>query len=67
MTVFNRQKYGHGYLEGFWANGAVVVDCNSLWVVLEDPATKDRQSFSLANVKVIFDNEKSRLRLDIER
>ena len=34
VTVLNRQKYGHGYLEGFWANGAVVVDCNSLWVVL---------------------------------
>lgn len=44
-----------------------MADCNSLWVVLEDPAAKDQQSFSLANVKVVFDTEKNRLRLDIER
>jgi pyrimidine deaminase RibD-like protein len=67
VTVFNRQKYGLGYLEGFWANGAVVVDCTPLWVVLEDPSTKSQQSFSLANVEVVFDVEKNRLRLDITR
>ena len=67
VTVFSRQKHGHGYLEGFWGNGAIVVDCNPLWVVLEDPNTKGRQSFALSNVNVIFDMEKNRLRLDIER
>jgi len=43
ITVFNRQKWGHGYLEGFWANGAVIVDCTPLWVVLEDPVAKNQK------------------------
>jgi pyrimidine deaminase RibD-like protein len=67
VTVFNRQKYGHGYLEGFWANGAVLVDCTPLWVVLGDPITKSQQSFPLANVEVIFDFEKNRLQLTLYR
>ncbi len=67
VTVFNRQKYGHGYLEGFWANGAVVVDCTPLWVVLADPVAKTQQSFSLANVEVAFDFEKNRLQLTLYR
>ena len=67
VTVFNRQRYGHGYLEGFWGNGAVVVDCTPLWVVLEDPVAKSQQSFPLANVEVIFDFEKNRLQLTLYR
>jgi len=67
VTVFNRQKHGHGYLEGFWANGAVVVDCTPLWVVLADPVAKNQQSFSLANVEVAFDCEKNRLQLTLYR
>ena len=51
FTVFNRQKYGHGYLEGFWANGAVIVDCTPLWVVLEDSVAKNQQSFPLSNIE----------------
>jgi pyrimidine deaminase RibD-like protein len=65
VTVFNRQKYGHGYLEGFWE--AVVVDCTPLWVVLADPVAKGEQSFSLVNVEVAFDFEKNRLRLTLYR
>jgi pyrimidine deaminase RibD-like protein len=67
VTIFNRQKYGQGYLEGFWPNGAVLVDCTPLWVVLADPVAKNQQSFSLANVEVTFDSEKDRLQLTIYR
>jgi pyrimidine deaminase RibD-like protein len=67
VTVLNRQKYRHGYLEGFWANGAVVIDCTPLWVVLEDPVAKSQQSFSLANVEVAFDFERNRLHLTLYR
>jgi pyrimidine deaminase RibD-like protein len=67
VTVFNRQKYGHSYLEGFWANGAVLADCTPLWVVLEDPVAKNQQSFPLSNVEVTFDCEKNRLQLILYR
>jgi hypothetical protein len=48
-------------------NGAVVVDCTPLWVVLADPVAKSQQSFSLANVEVAFDFEKNRLQLTLYR
>jgi hypothetical protein len=67
VTAFSRQKWGHGYLEGFWANGAVIVDCTPLWVVLEDPVAKNQQSFPLSNVEVTFDFEKNRLLLTLYR
>jgi hypothetical protein len=67
VAVFNRQKCGHGYLEGFWANGAVVVDCTPLWVVLDDPVGKTKQSFPLDKVEVAFDFEKNRLQLTLYR
>ena len=67
VTVLNRQKWGHGYLEGYWGNGAIIVDCNANWVELDDPATKQRQSFSLGKVTVSFDNQNNRLQLEIER
>jgi|ERR1700733_1420514 len=67
VTVFNRQKYGHGYLEGYWASGAVIVDCTPLWVVLGDAATKTQQSFPLDNVEVSFDFENNRLQLTVYR
>lgn len=67
VTVFNRQKYGHGYLEGFWPNGAVVTDCTPLWVVLEDPVAKGKLSITWEKVEVVFDHEKDRLQLTIYR
>lgn len=67
VTVMSRQKWGHSFLEGYWANGAIVIDCNGLWVELEDPSTRTRQSFSLTRVTVGFDNQNSRLQLDVER
>lgn len=67
VTVFNRQKYGHGYLEGYWANGAIIIDCNANWVELQAGDTKQRQSFSLEKVTVSFDNQNNRLQLDLER
>jgi pyrimidine deaminase RibD-like protein len=66
VTVFNRQKYGNGYLEGYWPNGATIVDCNGLWVDLED-SSRARLSFSLTKVTVGFDNQHNRLQLDLER
>jgi pyrimidine deaminase RibD-like protein len=67
VTVFNRQKYGHGYLEGFWANGAIVIDCTPLWVVLEDAVAKNQQSFTLDKVEVSFDFERKCLQLTLYR
>jgi pyrimidine deaminase RibD-like protein len=67
VTVFNRQKYGHGYLEGFWPNGAVISDCTALWVVLEDPVARSRQSFPLSAVELSFDSERNRLQLTLYR
>jgi pyrimidine deaminase RibD-like protein len=67
VTVFNRQKYGHGYLEGFWSDGTVVVNCTPLWVVLEEPQGKSQQSFPLDTVEVAFDFEKNRLKLTLYR
>jgi pyrimidine deaminase RibD-like protein len=67
VTVFNRQRYGQGYLEGFWPNGAVLLDCTPLWVVLAEPVAKSPQSFSLTNVEVAFDFEKDRLQLTLYR
>ena len=67
ITVFNRQKYGHGYLEGYWPNGAVLVDCTPLYVVLQEPTTKGQQSFSVDNVEVLFDFERNRLQLTVYR
>ena len=65
VTVFNRQKYGNGYLEGFW--DAIVVDCTPLWVVLGDLVTKSQQSFPITSVEVAFDFEKNRLKLILYR
>jgi pyrimidine deaminase RibD-like protein len=67
VTVFNRQKHGHGYLEGYWAGGAVVIDCTPLWVVLDDPVGKTKQSFPLDSVEVAFDFEKNCLKLTVYR
>lgn len=67
VEVFNRQKYGHGYLEGFWASGAVITECTPLWVVLEDPATKAKQSFPIENIEITFDFQKNRLQLTVNR
>ena len=65
VTVFSRQKYGHGFLEGYWANGGVIVDCTPLWVVLDDPVGKTKQSFPLDTVEVAFDFEKNCLKLTV--
>jgi pyrimidine deaminase RibD-like protein len=67
VTVLNRQKYGHGYLDGYWANGAIVIDCNANWVELMAGDTKQNQSFSLSRVTVSFDNQNNRLQLELER
>ncbi|HKV05248.1 MAG TPA: deaminase [Candidatus Acidoferrales bacterium] len=67
VVVFNRQKYGNGYLEGYWATGAVVVDCTPLYVVLQDRGSQSKQTFALTNVEVGFDFEKDRLKLTLYR
>lgn len=67
ITVFNRQKYGHGYLEGYWPNGAVLADCTPLYVVLQEPTTKGQQSFSVDNVEPLFDFQNNRFQLTVYR
>jgi len=63
ITVFNKQKYGHGYLEGTF--DAVVMDCDSLGVVLKTPGNE--LSFSLSQVEVSRDIEKKTLKLTVYR
>lgn len=67
VIVFNRQKYGNAYLEGYWANGAVVLDCTPLFVVLRDGVSQSKQTFPLTSVEVGFDFEKNRLKLTLYR
>lgn len=67
VIVFNRQKYGNNYLEGYWPNGAVVVDCTPLFVVLQAGTSEAKQTFPLTSVEVGFDFEKDRLKLILYR
>jgi pyrimidine deaminase RibD-like protein len=67
ITVFTRQKYGYGYLEGYWPNGGRVVDCTPLWVAIEDPIAKTQQSFSLTNVEVLVHFATNRPQLTVYR
>jgi pyrimidine deaminase RibD-like protein len=63
ITVFNKQKYGHGYLEGTF--DAVLVDCDSLGVVLKTPAGD--LSFSLSQIEVSRDMDRRTLKLTVYR
>jgi pyrimidine deaminase RibD-like protein len=65
VIVFNRQKYGHGYLEGYWA--AIIADCTPLFVVLQDGVSRSKQTFPLNSVEVGFDFEKNCLKLTLYR
>lgn len=67
VTVTNHQRYGNGYLDSVWPNGAIVVDCNSLWVTLQDTMSKDNHTFSVSDIKVLFDTKNNRLQLELER
>jgi hypothetical protein len=63
ITVLNKQKYGHGYLEGTF--DAVIVDCDSLGVVLKTPGND--LSFSLSQIEVSRDMERKTLKLTVYR
>jgi pyrimidine deaminase RibD-like protein len=63
ITVFNKQKYGHGYLEGTF--DAVVVDCDSLGVVLKTPGGE--LSFSLNQIELSRDTDRKTLKLTVYR
>lgn len=65
VTVVNRTKVGHHISESFWPYETVVEDCNSLWVTLN--SSGGLSSFPLSQVEVSFDNEKKRLRLELDR
>ena len=67
VTVYTKQKFGHGYLEGYGPNGGRVVDCTPLWVAIEDPISQTQQSFSLANVEVLVDFATNRPQLTVYR
>jgi pyrimidine deaminase RibD-like protein len=65
ITVFNKQKYGHGYLEGTF--DAVVVDCDSLGIILSTYGSNTPLSFSLSQIEVSRDMEKKTLKLTVYR
>jgi hypothetical protein len=65
ITVFNKQKYGHGYLEGTF--DAVVVDCDSLGIILSTSGSNTPLSFSLNQIEVSRDIEKKTLKLTVYR
>jgi pyrimidine deaminase RibD-like protein len=65
VTVINRTKNGPHISESIWPYETVVEDCNPLWVTLKNPG--GQSSFPLTQVEVNFDNEKQRLRLEIDR
>lgn len=67
VTVMSRQKYGHGFLEGFWGGDPIVANCTALYVTIEDRMTKEIQSFALNQVEVTFDHKHDRLQLRIDR
>jgi hypothetical protein len=62
ITVFNKQKYGHGYLEGTF--DAVVVDCDSLGIILSTSGSNTPLSFSRNQIEVSRDIEKKTLKFD---
>jgi pyrimidine deaminase RibD-like protein len=63
ITIFNKQKYGHGYLEGTF--DAVIVDCDSLGVVLKTQGNE--LSFPLSQIEVSRDMVKRTLKLTVYR
>lgn len=65
VTVVNRTKTGPYFSESYWPYETFVEDCNSLWVTLKNEGGPT--SFPLSQVQVSFDNEKKRLRLEIDR
>jgi pyrimidine deaminase RibD-like protein len=65
VTVFSKQKYGHGFLEG--TSDAVLIDCDFLGVVLKFAGSDDEMSFSLNQIELSRDMAKKRLKLTIFR
>lgn len=65
VTVVNRTKVGPHISESFWPYDTIVEDCNSLFVTLRNAGGPI--SFPLSQVDVNFDNEKNRLRLELDR
>ncbi len=67
VTVMNHPKSGrYQGLDSYWPHETIVADCTSLFITLKD-ATGQQYSFPLDQVDVNFDNEKKRLRLQIDR
>jgi pyrimidine deaminase RibD-like protein len=66
VTVMNHPKSGkYQGSDSFWPYETIVEDCTPLFVTLK--STAGEQSFPLDQVDVNFDNEKKRLRLQIDR
>ena len=67
VTVVNRQRVANqAAYESNWAEGTTVADCNQFWVTLAQLGG-DSFSFPLSRVEIAFDNQRERLRLEIER
>jgi len=66
ITVMNRPKSGrYQGLDSYWPYETTITDCNQSWVTLKNAGGEF--SFPLSQVEVNFDNEKKRLRLEIDR
>ena len=66
VTVMNRPRSGrYQGLDSYWPNETIVLDCNQSWVTLKNSGGES--SFPLTQVEVNFDNERKRLRLEIDR
>jgi predicted HTH transcriptional regulator len=67
VTVVNRQRVANqSAYESMWSDGAYIVECNQFWVTIAQ-AGGDRTSFPLSRVEINFDNQRDRLRVELER
>ncbi len=67
VTVVNRTGMGHHISESNWPD-ATITDCNEFYVTLQSGAsTTVPSSFPLSRVDISFDNDKKRLRLELQR
>lgn len=63
ITIHSKQKYGHGFLEG--TSDAILVDCDSLGVILKFAGSSEETSFSLSQVELSRDMQRKTLKLTV--
>jgi hypothetical protein len=61
VTVTNRGS------NTYWGGDTVVLDCNAVFVTLQNAGASEAQSFPLTQVDVSFDHTNNRLSIDLNR